>query len=182
MLIRPATPADVPRLLGLRDEAARWLASKGSDQWASDWPNPDTMVDTIRQAVAAGQTWCVETGDQVIATITLDNTIYPGLWTPNELAEPARYAHRVIVDRDHAGASLGSELLDWAGTQAVAAGATWLRVDVWTTNTELQDYYRQQGFTHVRTVVRDDYPSGALFQRPAEVRPTPRLRMSASSR
>ncbi|WP_329249466.1 hypothetical protein OG417_03190 [Actinoallomurus sp. NBC_01490] len=39
-----------------------------------------------------------------------------------------------------------------------------LRADVWTDNRELQSYYKNLGFTHVRTVVRDDYPSGALFQ------------------
>ena len=175
MLIRPANLGDVPRLLSLRDEAARWLASKDSDQWARDWPDPETMVDTIRRSVATGQTWCVETDNRVIATIALDNSVFPGLWTPVELAQPACYAHRMIVTRDHTGTGLGAELLDWAATHTAIAGASWLRVDVWTTNTKLQDYYRRQGFTHVRTVSHNDYPSGALFQRAVEVRPTPRL-------
>jgi ribosomal protein S18 acetylase RimI-like enzyme len=48
-------------------------------------------------------------------------------------------------------------------------------VDVWTTNERLQHYYRKQGFTYVRTVVLPHNPSGALFQRPAQRVPTPRL-------
>jgi hypothetical protein len=48
-------------------------------------------------------------------------------------------------------------------------------VDVWTTNERLQHYYLAQGFTHVRTVVLPHNPSGALFQRPAQRVPTPRL-------
>jgi hypothetical protein len=49
------------------------------------------------------------------------------------------------------------------------------RTIVWTTNERLQHYYLKQGFTYVRTVVLPHNPSGALFQRPAERVPTPRL-------
>jgi hypothetical protein len=48
-------------------------------------------------------------------------------------------------------------------------------VDVWTTNDKLQQYYRDQGFAHVRTVVLPHNPSGAVFQRPAARVRTPRL-------
>ena len=92
-----------------------------------------------------------------------------------EAAEPALYAHKVTVDRAYGGQGLGAELLDWAGTRAADEGADWLRVDVWTTNEHLQHYYLRQGFTYVRTVVLPHNPSGALFQRPAERVPTPRL-------
>jgi GNAT superfamily N-acetyltransferase len=86
-----------------------------------------------------------------------------------------QYAHKVTVDRAYGGQGLGAELLDWAGTKAADEGAEWLRVDVWTTNERLQHYYLKQGFTYVRTVVLPHNPSGALFQRPAERVPTPRL-------
>ena len=48
-------------------------------------------------------------------------------------------------------------------------------MDVWTSNERLQHYYLKQGFTYVRTVVLPHNPSGALFQRPAQHVPTPRL-------
>jgi hypothetical protein len=38
-----------------------------------------------------------------------------------------------------------------------------------------QRYYLKQGFTYVRTVVLPHNSSGALFQRPAQRIPTPRL-------
>jgi ribosomal protein S18 acetylase RimI-like enzyme len=87
---------------------------------------------------------------------------------------PGQYAHKVTVDRAYGGQGLGAELLDWAGTRAADEGADWLRVDVWTTNERLQHYYLKQGFTYVRTVVLPHNPSGALFQRPAQL-PTPHL-------
>jgi ribosomal protein S18 acetylase RimI-like enzyme len=109
------------------------------------------------------------------ATITVNRWAKPELWTEEERAEPALYAYKVTVGRAYGGQGLGAELLDWAGTRAADEGDKWLRVDVWTTNERLQHYYLKQGFTYVRTVVLPHNPSGALFQRPAQRVPTPRL-------
>jgi ribosomal protein S18 acetylase RimI-like enzyme len=137
------------------------------------------MRATIARSVEAGHTWCVEDErDAVIATLTIDQKTFPGLWTPEEEAQPAWYVHRLIVSRSANCPGLGGQLLDWAGSRAAKAGARWVRVDVWTTNDALQRYYQREGFNHVRTVVRDDYPSGALLQRRALVRPTPNLRVA----
>jgi RimJ/RimL family protein N-acetyltransferase len=76
------------------------------------------------------------------------------------------YLHRLIVRRKHAG--LGTEIMDWACHRAHRLGLHWLRIDVWTDNTGLHDYYLRNGFKHVRTLDLSDYPSGALFQRSTE--------------
>jgi hypothetical protein len=44
MRITKATPDDLDTLVAFRDEAARWLASKGIDQWQEPWPTEDLMV------------------------------------------------------------------------------------------------------------------------------------------
>jgi hypothetical protein len=47
--------------------------------------------------------------------------------------------------------------------------ADWLRVDVWTTNLGLHNYYKGQDFEYLRTVETEcewDYPSAVLFQKP----------------
>lgn len=131
------------------------------------------MVETIAAAVRRRETWLLELDRSPAATVSLNRNIWPGLWSPDELNEPAFYVHRLIVQRDYAGLGLGAWLTDWCGILATRQEARWLRADVWTTNTRLQDYYRSIGFEHVRTVVRDDYPSGALFQRKV---PHPRSR------
>jgi GNAT superfamily N-acetyltransferase len=104
----------------------------------------------------------------------------PELWTEQERTEPALDAHKVTVDRAYGGQGLGAELLNWAGAKAADEGADRLRVDVWTTNERLQHYYLKQGFTYVRTVVLPHNPSGALFQRPAQRIPAPRLEEAES--
>jgi ribosomal protein S18 acetylase RimI-like enzyme len=164
--IRPANDTDLPAVLALRDEARRWLSAHGSDQWSQAWPDPDTMAETIADGIHRGETWCVDGDDgSVIATLTVNRSTYPGLWTEAEQREPALYVHRLIVARSIAHQGLGAELLDKVTQCATKRGAKFVRVDVWTTNTDLHRYYRQHGFRHVRTVDLPGYPSGAIFER-----------------
>jgi len=177
MIIAPAVPEDLALLIAFRDEASRWLAARGVDQWTKPWPNEDLMAKGILRNIRAGETFIAWDDDGTpAATVTVDRWANPDLWTPGEAAEPALYAHKLTVARAYAGCGLGVEMLDWAGNRAAADRTKWLRVDVWTTNRELQQYYLDHGFTHVRTVVLAHNPSGALFQRPARQAATPRLR------
>jgi GNAT superfamily N-acetyltransferase len=95
------------------------------------------------------RSWQLRLGSRrAAATIAINRWAKPELWTEQERAEPALYAHKVTVDRAYSGEGLGAELLDWAGTKAADEGADWLRVDVWTTNERLQHYYLRQGFIY----------------------------------
>jgi GNAT superfamily N-acetyltransferase len=180
--IAPAAPEDLSLLIAFRDEAARWLAARGIDQWREPWPTEDLMEEGMLRNIRAGETFIVWNDDGApAATITVDRWANPELWTPEEAAEPALYAHKLTVARAYAGQDLGAELLDWAGARAAAGGDRWLRVDVWTTNQDLQRYYLRLGFTHVRTVTGTRNPSGALFQRPARHAASPRLREATRS-
>jgi GNAT superfamily N-acetyltransferase len=86
----------------------------------------------------------------------------PELWTPEELAEPARYVSKANVVRDQAGRGIGATLLEWTRQKAAENGAKVVRIDVWTTNERMHDFYRRLGFQYLRTV--PDTNSGALFE------------------
>jgi GNAT superfamily N-acetyltransferase len=161
MTLAPAKPSDVEILLAFRAEAAAWLRERGSDQWSTPFPR-----DELLARIEAGETWMVWDGTRPAATITVTTWGPPELWIPAELAEPALYVHKLTVARSYSGRGLGAELLDWAGGRARDDGRPWLRLDCWSDNRGLHDYYRQTGFVHLRTVPREP-PSGALFQRPA---------------
>lgn len=173
MIVRPARMADVDLLLDWRRERAEWLADRGEDQWQVPWPRW-----AVGAAVQAGQTWMVQDGEDPVATITLTaaaalDDIWksdkgPGLnpdllWHPEDEPGDALYVTKLMVPCSRAGDGIGAELLDWAGGLAHEAEVSWLRLDVWTTNLELQAWYVRQGFTHVRTVA--SRTSGACFQR-----------------
>jgi len=171
--IRPAALDDVPAILRLIGSSAAWLQQyKKTDQWARPWPNRDERDTRVVQGIIDHLTFMVaDDAGTLIGTVTCREHGNDMLWTAGELAEPAAYVSRLIVSRDHAGQGIGAALLHWAGARAVDNwGAHWVRVDVWTTNTALHQYYKDQGFEHMRTLDFPDpwqYPSAALFQKPA---------------
>lgn len=148
MIIERAEPDDLPKLLAFREEAASWLTDLGTDQWQRPYP-----ADKLLATIEAGVVFMLRDGSTTAATITLTPEAEDGLWTEQELEEPSIFVNKLTVARSHAGRDLGGRLLDWAGDWANRSGAVWLRLDAWTTNSKLQDYYLRHGFTHVRTVM-----------------------------
>ncbi|GAA5082809.1 MULTISPECIES: GNAT family N-acetyltransferase [Actinomycetes] len=169
MIIAHAEEADLPRLLKFRTDTAGWLSAQGIDQWSNPFP-PEHILASIR----AGEVYMIKPfrNADACATVTLDRDADPRLWTPDERSESALYVHKLTVDREFAGTGLGTRILNWAGDQAAAAGAQWLRLDAWTTNPRLHAYYRQQGFRHLRTVTEPGVVSGWVAQRPARLNPS----------
>ncbi|MGW7307393.1 GNAT family N-acetyltransferase [Streptomyces sp. NPDC054835] len=168
MIVESANPDDLSRLLAFRAEAASWLTKAGTDQWQRPYP-----ADRLLATIEAGVVFMVRDGAETAATITLTPEAEEGLWTERELDEPSMFVNKLTVARSHASQDLGGRLLDWAGDRAHRSGAVWLRLDAWTTNTKLQDYYLRHGFTHVRTVTEGGAVNGGprvsgwLAQRPA---------------
>ncbi|MFF2080594.1 GNAT family N-acetyltransferase [Kitasatospora sp. NPDC058162] len=166
MIITRAEIRDLARLTQFRVDAATWLAALGSDQWSTPFPS-----DHIAQSIQSGEVFVVRESadaDDLAATITLDDAADPLLWTPQERQDKALYVHKLTVDRRFTGLNLGTRLLDWAGDRAARHGAHWLRLDAWTSNTRLQQYYAERGFQHVRTVHDPEVGgSGWVAQRPA---------------
>jgi GNAT superfamily N-acetyltransferase len=164
---------DLGAVSGLLREASLWLRTKHTDQWAEDWPTEDVRRKRVRAAVRAGRTWIAWDAQVAAATVTASPN-HHDIWPEENRRDPAVYVRRLVVSRRYAGFGLGAQLLDWAGLRAGRQyGARWIRVDVWTTNTALHDYYRNQGFEFCgfcQTIA--DYPAAALFQkRTDEIKP-----------
>lgn len=165
-----ATPANLATVVRLRREAIAWLQAQGQDQWSTDWPDTDTMVAGFERDLREGSTWfALDDVGGVLAVITTNRRTHSGLWTPQE-ESTALFVHRLTLTRAAAGRGIGARLLDFAGEQAEQAGLPWLRLDAWTTNSRLHDYYRGQGFRLVRIVANHYTPSAACFERPAPYR------------
>lgn len=169
--IRPATAGDKETILGLIDEARGWLPGKGTDQWAEPWPNTAALDARVLRDLKASRTWLVEDDSHTpVATVTCSRTGNRRLWRPEEQAENAVYVARLIVSRSHAGERIGETLVNWAGACALRDWrAQWIRIDVWTTNEALHNYYEKRGFQLYRICGFNEgeyYPSAALFQKP----------------
>jgi GNAT superfamily N-acetyltransferase len=170
MRIALATTEDFDTVLGLIDEAAAWLRTKNTDQWATPWPDRDARDARVKRGLAGEKTWIVWDGTVAAATVTLTPRLNPKVWSRPaclcDLGERAVYAHRLITARSYRGQGLGAQLIDWAGLRArYRYGAKWIRIDVWSTNAGLHDYYLNAGFEPCGGCEDPGYPSGKLFQK-----------------
>src|SRR5438105_1774882 len=144
MRLARAEAKDFRVILGLIDDAALWLRSKDTDQWAKPWPTKRRRNTRVRMGLRGGKTWIVWDGDTAAATVTIAKQANPKVWPASayDAAEPAVYVHRLITARSHTGRGLGAALIDWAGQRAAEQyGARSIRIDVWTANKALHDYY-----------------------------------------
>jgi ribosomal protein S18 acetylase RimI-like enzyme len=148
------------------DEAADWLRTKDTNQWAQPWPNRDERDARVLRGLLACRTWLVEDYGIPVATVTY-RPDGPDLWTDEERRQAAVYMSRLVVRRKYAGVRVGADLTNWAGARAKAGySAELLRIDVWTDNIRLHAYYQERGFYFHRFCTDKNYPSAALFYKP----------------
>ncbi len=158
------TEYDIVEVATMWNRSAAWLRSRGLDQW--QYP---VKWENIRKSVAEGTCWLVTTAEgKVTGTITVESTADP-YWLPSDNPDDALYVHRMVVDDGARGSELGAALLDWAAQRARKAGKSWLRLDVWKSNSALHQYYLDRGFSLVRINDNPSDPTGVCFQRPAPV-------------
>lgn len=162
----PDTPDSYVTVVRLRRNAQQWLATTGTDQWANDWPDTETMLAGFTRRLRNGETWFAADDDgRVLGAVVLNHETDPGLWTEDEQTS-ALFIHRLTVDRAATGKGVGAALLNFANDRARSEGKSWLRLDAWTTNTALHRYYKRQGFRLVRIAPDHHTPSAACFERP----------------
>jgi hypothetical protein len=171
MLIEQAKTKHLDTVVDLVDEARTWLRDyKETDQWAEPWPTRKERDARILKGLQNGKTWIVWDGNTAAATVTIATAYNPAVWSEPEctcdLTERAVYVHRLITARKYAGCGLGEEPTDWAGLRGRRKNrARWIRIDVWSSNTALHEYYTKRGFHPCGACIDPAYPSGALFQK-----------------
>lgn len=183
--IRCAVRRDQPAVLELIDEAKLWLPSKYTDQWSKDWADQKgrKRSDRVQASLAQGTTWIVtvthEKQAYAVATVTIEPKANPLVWDrPGDLNDSAVYLSRLVVARRFAGLRIGAALLNWACDHARHRyQAELVRIDVWTRNFTLHNYYRAQGFRWQENCRDTSYPSRARFQRSTrkKIRRAPRI-------
>lgn len=166
--VRLAEVDDMDTIIGLIDSAAAWLRTKDTDQWATPWPSRQARDERVMRGVLSHRTWLAEDdAGHPLATVTFSDQGSRRLWNRSERRTPAVYLCRLVVSREHAGLGIGAALVEWAGLRGSRGwSAEWIRIDVWTSNSALHNFYEKHGFVFHKFARREDYPSAALFQKP----------------
>lgn len=181
LVVNQASPDELPLVLELLDEAARWLNERGIKQWPARFTGTeDWRIKRIRAYINNGHTWLIRINTTPVATFTLSaaDPDYADGWPDGP--ETGLYIYRMAIRREFAGHDIGGHILNWSSARAAALGYRWLRLDCHRDNPALQNYYTAHGFERVATLIRTiNDPvsgdangryvraSGALFQQPA---------------
>lgn len=145
MQLEPAVAADLPAVVALRDEAARWLASRGIEQWAPG----ERTVEQLRGWL--GDLYVLRRDGTVVASVALRDHD-PDVWPRPPVHGRAGYLHLLIVSRRHAGQRLGDAVLAWAEAELVRTGRDLARLDAVAANPALQRWYAARGYVAWDTV------------------------------
>jgi GNAT superfamily N-acetyltransferase len=143
MLIRPATPNDLPKIIQLIAEVVPAMTALGNFQWDSHYPNAETFTNDIYK----NQLWVAEIENQItgIAAITTDQEpeyIKAG-W---DISELAIVTHRLAVSPQYRGLGIGIALLRQAEQEALRRGIKTLRIDTNTSNQATQKLFPKLGY------------------------------------
>ncbi|QIB49302.1 GNAT family N-acetyltransferase [Streptomyces aureoverticillatus] len=141
MSFRSAGESDIPVLVRLRDEAARWQISQGIAQWKPG----ELGEEHFRARLADSEIWMATVGPHgpVAGAWELwwDD---PAAWGPQP--PTAGYVHRLMTDRLVAPAGTGRRMLAHAERRVRAAGRSLCRLDCRANNPRLRAYYASAGF------------------------------------
>ncbi len=145
---------DLPALVALYDDAARWMQDNGIVQWKPGEKDAEHFRRRITER-EAGEVWLAETADRTVGGFELWWEDLPA-W--GEQPPVAGYVHRLMVDRASAPPGTGRALLDQAEQRITQAGRERCRLDCVSSNPRLRTYYEDAGYTVV-----GEHPSKACL-------------------
>ena len=163
--VRTGSAADAPVVLGLFDDAVRWMVARGAtEQWGSEpfSTHPGRVAAVERWAAGGGLRICERDGTPVAALVVGEAPDYVPAAT-----EPELYVVVLVAARSMAAArGAGRVLLGVAEDEARAARLGLLRVDCFAGNDgALVRYYESAGFTPTTPFTVGSWPGQVLERR-----------------
>jgi ribosomal protein S18 acetylase RimI-like enzyme len=143
LIFRRAAPEDFEVLHAIMLDAARWLASRGIDQWS--WVERPIGVRYLRERLENAEVYLAFINDEPVATVSVqweDGEI----WGERGVDELAGDVHGLAVKRSAGGRGMGKALIEFASGIVMMRGRRMLRLDCMAANVALRSYYKQLGF------------------------------------
>jgi ribosomal protein S18 acetylase RimI-like enzyme len=148
MHIRPCTLQDLDTLFWFYDQAIEYQKKAFGKHWLGF--EPERVVKEIEE----GRQFKVMDGDNAIGVfmITFGD---PTIWKELD-RDRALYLHRIVTHPQHRGKGLVPTIVSWAKHQCLTQQRDFIRLDTWSDNSRLIEYYKSCGFTFVRNALLDD--------------------------
>ncbi|MDI9312918.1 MAG: GNAT family N-acetyltransferase [Limnohabitans sp.] len=88
----------------------------------------------------------------------------PLIWREMEKGD-AIYLHRIVVNSKFKGQKQFEKILNWAKNKATERKLNYIRMDTWAANSNIIEYYKSFGFTHI-----EDYTTPNTLNLPEQHR------------
>ncbi len=160
VLLETALPDELPIVMGILDECAAWLHSRGIAQWAL--PQPPHEWEKMRRQIGLEHVTLARLKADRSLVGTLRIEWQDPFW--NDYSDIAGYVHALAIRSHVRGHGLGVRLLEWAQAQIADRGRTYIRLDCWKENPQLLRYYEVLGFRHCGDFI-DGAWAGALYEK-----------------
>jgi len=144
--VHRATKTDSQSILDLWKGSARWIKSKGINQW-----NPDHFnINQVHECFDSGfEFYLARMNGEVVGTLYIcwsDPILWEELDNNN-----SGYIHRFAVSRAHIGSGIGRQLINWAEVYIRNSGKN-IRLDCMAENARLNRYYIDMGYKQIRYI------------------------------
>ncbi len=142
LTLRKAGPSEKALVLGIKQDAARWLEAKGIHQWAGILMAQGE--DFVHKPVQEGEAYLALKDDTPVGTITLtwEDKVS---WGEKGGDQKAGYLHGLAVLRKYAGKGIGKQMLEWA-IEVIRAKGKIVRLDCMAENPRINRYYTDMAF------------------------------------
>lgn len=145
MLIRLATPSDLPALLRLLKRIIPLMREAGNFQWDDHYPNETVF----RQDIVNDQLWVADIDGQLAGVAALTEDQEPEYAQVGfDLSQRAIVTHRLAVDPAFRGQGVGAALLAQAEQIARERGIAFLRIDTNSENQVTQKLFPKLGYAY----------------------------------
>jgi GNAT superfamily N-acetyltransferase len=162
--VRAGGSPDAAAVLGLFDDAVRWLVRQGrTGQWGTEpFSERPRMVERVHRWAAGGGLRVAEIDARPVGAIALGEALEYAPPAP----EPELYIQGFVTDSRCRGQGIGDALLAVARNETIRRGVRLLRVDCWGGGDRaLVRYYERAGFTAAERVPVGDTEVQILHQR-----------------
>jgi ribosomal protein S18 acetylase RimI-like enzyme len=148
MEILPAVSEDSVTIFDLYDKAIEFQQTVFDKTWISFAP------ELVATEITDKRLWKIIDDGEIanIFSITFGDPI---LWGDRSNA-PAIYIHRIVTDPRFRGRGYVQAITDWSKQFAAENGLRFVRMDTWSDNQKLLDYYQNCGFKFLGIVTPEE--------------------------
>ena len=161
LTLQAANIEDIPSAVEMLETAARWLHSKGIQQWES--PLPASFLNFMKDEAQAGRVFLVRAGEGNEPIATFRITYHDKQRWQDNGTDCALYVYSLALRNDLHGAGIGAHIIETIKKRAIQEQRRWLRLDCWSLNSWLKQYYASLGFTEAGNIKDNGFPL-TLFQ------------------